>query len=281
MFVPLVALAAPVLLTSTATASDTCELPTDLAIQAEQAVVEGRFDDMEALVPRFEASLSCAPPVDPETLAAFLRAEAAWFHLTQFPDEARIAFRSAALLAPDAWTDAFGAELKTAYDAAARTESPGRGSIQLEPPPADPTLVVYIDGRETTFPLELNAGIHALQLVRGPESLGTVGTARYGSLVAVFPNEDVRVNPGVLPIEEAPALVGGPRRPVWLLAAAGGAVAVSAVTAAIAMNQPDIARQATSLAGVNKAEQRQRAMAFTSYGFLGAGAVAGGVYLAW
>ena len=61
-------------------------------------MVEGRFDDMSPLVVRFEEGLACAPPVEPTVLAAFLRAEGAWFHLTGLPDEARLAFRSAAAL---------------------------------------------------------------------------------------------------------------------------------------------------------------------------------------
>ena len=269
-------------LASTASAADPCELPTDLALQAEQAVIEGRFGDMPGLVDRFEGSLSCAPSVDPGTLAAFLRAEGAWFHLTQLPDEAAFAFRSAAKLAPAVWTEAFGASAHAAFVAAAQPEPPGSGTLQLEPAPADPHLLVHIDGEETTLPLHLDAGIHAIQLIRGPESNGPVGHSRFGKLVAVFPGEDIRVNPGVLPVEETSALLAPKSRgPVWLLASAGGALLISGITATAALQQPRIAEEASSIAEVNQAEKRQRALAFTSYGLMGAGLVATGVYFAW
>jgi hypothetical protein len=266
----------------TALGADSCELPTDLTIQAEQAVIEGRFDDMDALIPRFEASLSCAPPVDPRTLAAFLRAEGAWFHLTQLPDEAQLAFQSAARLAPAEWTPAFGSELRTVFDAAAAQPDSGQGSIQLEPPPADPHLVVYINGAPTTVPIQLASGLHALQLIRSEDAPIPDGTARFGTLVAVFPGEDLRVNPGVLPLETPrAALATRSRGPIWLLASAGGALLVSGVTAAVALNQPNIAEQARSLGEVDQAQQRQRTMAITSYSLMGASAVATGVYFAW
>ena len=267
---------------STAAGAEPCELPTDLALQAEQAVIEARFDDMNSLLPRFEASLSCAPPVDPLTLAAFLRAEGAWFHLTNLPDEAHLAFQSAARLAPSAWTPAFGEELRAVFDTAARQPLAGQGTIQLEPPPADPHLAIYIDGARTDTPIQLSAGLHALQLVRTETAPVPSGTARFGRLVAVFPNEDIRVNPGVLPIETPPPALGVKSRgPIWLLASAGGALLISGATAAVALNQPNIAEEASSLAAVNAAEQRQRRMAFTSYSLLGVTAVATGVYLAW
>ena len=267
---------------SSAWAVDPCELPTDLAIQAEQAVIEGRFDDMGALIPRFEASLSCAPPVDPRTLAAFLRAEGAWFHLSQLPDEARLAFQSAARLAPTEWTPAFGSELRSVFEAAAEAPNAGQGSIQLEPEPADPHLVIYIDGTPTTVPAQLASGLYALQLVRSKDAPVPSGTARFGTLVAVFPGEDLRVNPGVLPVEPPPSETAiRAQGPSWLLASAGGTLLVSGVTAALALHQPNVAAQASSLAEVNRAQRRQQTLAITSYSLLGAGVVAAGVYFAW
>ncbi|HCH66226.1 MAG TPA: hypothetical protein DFR83_25710, partial [Deltaproteobacteria bacterium] len=262
--------------------ADPCELPTDLAIQAEQAVIEARFDDMNALLPRFEASLSCAPAVDPLTLAAFFRAEGAWFHLTQLPDEAHLAFQSAARLAPSAWTPAFGEELRAVFQRAAAQPVTGEGSIRLEPPPADPHLMVYINGAPSTAPTQLSAGLHALQLIRSTDAPVQGETARFGTIVAVFPDEDIRVNPGVLPIE-TPRLevIQRTRGPIWLLASAGGAWLVSGVTAAVALNQPNVAQEAQTLAEVNRSEQRQRRMAVTSYSLFGAGAVATGLYFAW
>jgi len=269
-------------MTTAATAAEPCELPTDLALQAEQAVIEGRFTDMEPLVDRFEKSLSCSPPVDPQTLAAFLRAEGAWFHLTGLTKEAQFVFRSAHALAPDSWTVAFGAQMRDVFDSASQTARGGQGVIQLEPAPADTTLVTHIDGTPAKEPLQLDAGVHAIQLVRGPDSNGQVGAARFGRLVAVFPDEDIRINPGILPVEEATLLTTARKeRPTWLLASAGGAAILSGVTAAIALSQPAVARNATTLSGVNQAESRQRSMAFTSYGALGVSAVATGVYLAW
>lgn len=267
---------------STAQAEAPCELPTDLALQAEHAVVEGRFDDMEALVPRFEASLGCAPPIDPLTLAAFLRAEGAWFHLAGMEAEADMAFQSAARLAPREWTPAFGQQLRARFDSAADREAMVTGTLDLDPKPADPHLVVHIDGRPAQTPVALEAGIHAFQLVRSEASSGAVGEARFGRLVAVFPSEDILVNPGVLPVETALVSTPSPRdRPVWLLATAGGATLLSGLAAAVALNQPAVASEAQSIQAVNAAERRQRTMAFTSYGLLGAAAVAGAVYIAW
>jgi hypothetical protein len=275
---------APMFGAPVAHAADPCELPTDLTLQAEKVLVEGRFDDMPNLVERFEASLSCSPPVDRLTLAAFLRAEGVWFHLTGLSDEAAFAFQSAARLAPAEWTTAYGEEIRQVYQRAADTPAAGMATLQLEPLPADPHLVVHLNGEPITLPIQVESGIVALQLIRSEDAPVPDGTSRFGTLVAVFPNEDVRVNPGVLPIEQPTTTATtalGRKRPVWLLAAAGGALLASGATAAVALNQPDNALDAQSLAAVNQAERRQKVMAVSSYGLMGAGVVATGLYFVW
>ena len=66
-----------------------------------------------------------------------------------------------------------------------------------------------------------------------------------------------------------------------MLASAGGTLLLSDVTAALALHQPNVAEQASSLAEVNRAQQRQQMLAITSYSLMGAGVVAAGVYFAW
>ena len=277
---PLLPLLAALVWSNAAKAADSCERPSALVAQADQAVVEGRFADMPALVERFDTALSCAEPVDATTLAAFFRAQGAWFSLTGQTVESALAFQSAAQLAPDAWTEAFGATLRTRFDAAAAKEAGAAGSIRLSPPPHDPTLELHIDGLGSGAPATVTPGLHAVQLVRPASADYKPGEARFGRVVAVFPGEDVVVNPGVLSHEEAPAplVAARPDRPAWALGAGGGALVVAGVTAAMARRQGSVAADATSIAEVNSLEQRQKALAWTSYSFMGLGAVGAGLY---
>jgi len=263
-----------------ALAADGCERPSALVAQADQAVIEGRFDDMPNLVQRFDDALSCAEPVDSLTLAAFFRAEGAWFALTGMETESTLAFQSAARLAPGEWTAAFGTSLQTRFDMSSRREAGATGSIRLAPPPHDPTLQFHLDGLIATAPSTVAPGLHAVQLVRPPDSDVRPNEARFGRVVAVFPGEDVVVNPGVLTHEEAPppSLAARPDRPAWALGAGGGALVVAGVTAAMARRQGGIAANATSIAEVDALERRQRALAWTSYSFMGLGAVGASLY---
>ncbi len=273
---------AVLLFSQQADASDSCDPPSALVAQADRAVVEGRFTDMPDLLQRFDDALACAEQVDVRTLAAFFRAEGAWFALTGLETESDLAFRSAARLAPNEWTAAFGIGLQDRFNMSSSGRAGAPGSIRLAPLPDDPTLQLYIDGRTASAHATVDPGLHALQLVRPPDSVVRPGEARFGRVVAVFPGENVVVNPGMLPPEKAPQgpLSANTDRPAWALGAGGCAVVVAGLTASMARRQGGLAIDSTSMAEVNTLERRQRALAWTSYSFMGLGAVGASLYFA-
>lgn len=272
------------LLTLTAQAQDpaSCEPAAAVVAHAEGLVVDGRFDDFPAVMARFDEALSCGPPVDPLTLAAFLRATGAWLELSSLPDEAELAFRSAARLDPSGWTPAFGSTLKARFDAAAGTPPPAEGAMRLAPPPSDPALAFHLDGVPSPSDRPLSAGLHAVQLVRTEDAPARVGEARFGRLVTVQPGEDVVVDPGILGPEEVPtSFLFRPERPHWLLGAAGTSIVAGVVAGTVGRLQgANLETSTKSIADVNTAESKQQTLAVTGYTLLGLGTVGTAVYFA-
>lgn len=276
---PVLALFALTVAPHTAFAQD-CEPPELVVAQAEQAVLEGRHDDMKALIARFDASLSCSGPIPGPTLAAFFRAEGAYFHSLQYTDESNIAFASAQRLDPNVWTEAFGSTLKEQFTAAASPANTGVGTVRLDPLPHDPTLVLMVDGQQPSADAGIPVGLHAIQLIRGPDAFSP-NLSRFGRVITVYADQETVVNPGVLTHESpAEASIQRPRRPVWLLGTAGGAALVAGLTAGLASHQGKVVTEATSLAEVNQRETAQQRYAYTSYTTMGIALIAGGVYFA-
>jgi len=76
-----------------------CEDPGPLVGQAEDAVIEARFEDTQALLKRAETALSCREVTDKALIARMFLVQGAWMSLSGSPDDASAAFASAFKLA--------------------------------------------------------------------------------------------------------------------------------------------------------------------------------------
>jgi len=272
------------LLIAVAEATD-CREPGSLVSDAESAVLEARLDDAASALAALDQSLSCSAPAAPEILARMWLAEGAMLVFEGRSDEAVDSFAAARRAAPTVWVAAYGAELRAVYE---RAGSGGAGSLDLLPTPAEGEG--WLDGAATSFPAEVESGLHAVQVVRE-------GRARFGRVIYVAPGDalSVQTNLAATPLPEPvtpqpsagahtelsagpPAsppehVTGGGRSP-WLLVSSGALTAAAVGTAIAARSQSAQMAGSDSRSELNTHFQQQKLWAYTTYG-LGGLAVAG------
>lgn len=270
----------------------TCADAADLVAATERAVVAGRLSAVPELVEQTEKALGCADAgVGRPLLGRWYRAQAAWFALSNAPEEARLAWRSAELAAPGVWTEALGPRLLEDREAALATPgASGSGTIGLVPPPTGHRTT--LDGLEAPFPLSAPPGLHLVQIL-DPTTGGAV-FARQVFLIDA--GERFEIDTGPLPAPIAPgrpdAAVPPPHggvvapppaatsRSHWPLWTGVGAAVLSGTAAALARSQRTQLDGARSLDELDTAWDRQRALGWGAYGLAGLAVVGIGVDIA-
>lgn len=277
-----------------ARAAAACEEAAPLVGATERAVVSGRLGDVPELVAATEAAFACGPPAPRDLLGRWYRVQAAWFSLSDAPEEARLAWRSAALASPGSWTDALGPALHAEQVRALETTGSGNGTVALVPPPD--THQTLLDGLHVPFPVSTPPGLHLVQVI-DPGS-GTAVFARQVFLLEA--GERFELDTGPLPggspaptgatpppmADSAPVerlAPGSPDRATrtrWPLWAGLGAGALAGTAAALARAQSAAMQAATDAESLDTAWGRQRALGFTAYGLAGVAVVGVSVGLA-
>ena len=261
-------LAAPLAFLLIATPSlalaEDCPDPEAALGAAEQAVIDGRFEDADARLTEVEAGFGCGSLATPGQIARMWRAVGARLTLSGDPAAARDAFEGAARLDPDGWTTGFGEAMEAEWRAAASAPTQAWGALGLSPEPTG--FAPAVDGSLHEIPAQLPGGLHLVQV------LDTDGGALFARTVYLPPGGEVLVETGPLQshAESEAAVVGKKKHrfPTFLVLA-GASAAASGGMAALAMAQKPHYEEATDLDGLNGTHSTQQAFAYSSYGLAG------------
>jgi hypothetical protein len=250
-----------------------CEDPAGRVDLVEQAVLEARFDDARTHMAEAEAAFGCTGTADNGLLARIWLAEGAMAHVEGDPDSRDQAFASAARVSPGTFNDAYGDELRAAWEAAAGAPM-GLGQLALEGLSDD--AVAMVDGKTVQVPASLISGLYLVQADAG-------GGPPVFSRIVLVPDDQTLVVTVDDPSALASATVQEPsRRTRWpWYAAAGGAAVLSGTSAVLASRQDGGMEDATNLDQLDGAYGRQKGFAYASYGLAGASAALLGVGLVW
>lgn len=272
-----------------------CADPEALIAATERALVAGRLSTVPAFVQQTEQSFACADTVVARPLLGrWYRAQAAWFSLSDAPHEAALAWRSAELAAPGAWTQALGPSLRLERDAAlADTSRLGSGTINLVPPARGHRTT--LDGLETPYPVSAPPGLHLVQVLE--PAGGRAVFARQVFLIDAGELFEIDTGPLSVPtagatdaappppgagITASPSPTDGPTagRSHWPLWVGIGAGVLAGTAAALARSQRSSMQNSTDLAELDAAWSRQRAYGWSAYGLAGLAVVGIGVDIA-
>jgi hypothetical protein len=254
---------------------------------AERAIVDVRLDDAGRTLERVETAIGAPPSsvdgvcarLEPQVLARFWIAEGAMASLGGSADAARRAFRAAHRVDPAQWTTVFGSALRAEWESAAQVDD-ATGSIALDPsPPGDRST--WLDGLDSTFPVETADGLHLVQI-------GTGDAAEWGTIVLVPAGETFVVRVAELPSvpvqHAAEPTVAQPtnhaRRNAFLAGGAACLLTGGAFALAAEGKDDDIANAGDADA-LEAAHKSQEQLSTVSYAFLGLGAAGVVVAFAW
>ena len=265
-----------------------CADPAALVADAEQAVLEARWDDAWDLVDAVEDAFGCSPAASPELLARMWQAEGVLHASTGEANAADDAFAAASRVDPDQWNPDYGPAMKALFDATAG-RSPVPVVVELRPPLE--RFVGLVDGVVTTAPFSVPAGLHLIQV--GPQD----EPMRFAKVVFLPPGEHSVIDHGVdetVPAVGAVVAIGPvvgppppdaltdpsrPPRKTPLLVAGGAALALGLGSAIAATTQNAAMTNAASVDSLEAAYGRQQAFGYAGYGLLGAGGALVGLYL--
>jgi hypothetical protein len=186
----------------------------DMVEAAEQKLVEADLVGADLALRSLEKALGCGGLAESELLGRMWLVEGAWLTLQGDAQAATDSWQAAARVAPGRWVDAYGPELREAYEAAAR-----EARVVGEPPTEtarielDPPLFQWIgalDGVVTQFPARVNPGLHVVQV--GPNE----DDMRFARVLVAFPSAPSVVVTGLVeptnPFDVVdPAIVTGKR----------------------------------------------------------------------
>lgn len=197
--------------------------------RAEQDIVALRLEQARESLGQAEAGFSCGPPATPAQIARFWRAEGVWLTMQKRTEDADLSFAAARRLEPEVWTAAFGTELERQFKAAVGIDDP---PSMLELQPWDPRYLGWVDGRLTSFPAQLDAGLHLVQASRSPEPASA--SVEYGTLMVFSDGATTTLNTpfprdaGLLAEAPAPPVPAEPGSRSSLAWVAGGAASALA-----------------------------------------------------
>jgi len=141
-----------------------CDLPSVHVAAAERAVLAVERATATAELEQALAAMGCNPPVEPETLARYWLASAVLAQIEGAEARSKEAFVAAWRVAPAVWLPNYGAPMEQLRDGAVRELSKrSMGRLNLSQPPQHSE--VWVDGRQVAPPLDLEAGLHLIQLV--------------------------------------------------------------------------------------------------------------------
>lgn len=234
-----------------------CEDVAALVTQVETAVLDGRQEEVQALVSRTEAAFACGELADPTALAHLLLVQGVWLSLGGEKGDAKAAFVTAHSIQADVWDPKYGATLQAEYDAAVAGSAGTIGQITIEP--ATEGFRTALDGKIVAFPVTTTAGFHLVQVL-DPKS----GPSRFARLSLLGAGESLVVNTG--PLTHAPKTGRG--FPVWLAAGVGtGLLAGGGML--MAWRETGIMETATTQADLDSHFARQKVYTYGSYGLAG------------
>ncbi len=174
--------------------------------RVEQDIVALRLSQAAEGLTSAEAGFSCGAPATTAQVARFWRAEGVLLTIQERSEEARYSFAAARRLEPEVWTPAFGSEMEGLFRAASALDDPP-STVMLQP--WDPRYQAWIDGRATTFPVQIDSGLHLVQASRSPRA--SAATVEYGKLTLVSGGGAMtlklpfQADPGRLAEDSAPA----------------------------------------------------------------------------
>ncbi|MBN2799178.1 MAG: hypothetical protein JXX28_08535 [Deltaproteobacteria bacterium] len=262
-----------------AAAMAACDEPAVPLNLAEKAILEARLDEARQALDEVEQVLSCSPPASPALLARLWLMEGAWAQFSGDQGAATEAFASSRALDPGAWDADLGPALHTQY-LAAELPTGGEGSLVLQPPLT--TFHAYVDGVRQSFPAELGAGLHLVQV------LPPDGEALYARVIAVRPGEEVALVHGLRegprpvardnnrlpppPELKPPREPARPSRHLPVLGIGGGVALVAGAGALVgAASQDGAMETAATMEALDAAWGRQQLLGWGGYALLGAG----------
>ncbi len=191
----------------------------------EQDIVALRLDQAQDALAQAEAGFSCGPPATTAQIARFWRAEGVLLTIRKREEEAEFSFAAARRIEPDVWSPVFGPEMKKLFQAAQGLDDPP-STLTLQP--WDARYLGWIDGRATTFPVQVDAGLHLIQASRSPRA--SDATIEYGKIMLISDGAMTTLNtpfprdPGLLTETRRP---DGPSRSSVALVAGGAASALA------------------------------------------------------
>lgn len=256
------------LLSATAGAQDCPDLDA-LVTQAEDAVIEARFDDTADLVTQAEEALACRELADHAVVARLFLVLGARLALAGAAEDSSRAFASAWRVSPETWNVYLGPAMRQAYDAA-RERPPEAGTIRLAPEPEG--LSTALDGEMAAFPVDTAAGPHLVQV------LGEDGAARYARIVDVLPGGIVTLE---LDAMARPPAVSERRRFPTLLVAGSASALLAGGTAALALHQNTVMADARTSGALEAAFRRQQVLAWSTWGLAGLAATGVTLHFVW
>jgi hypothetical protein len=255
-----------------------CGDPSQLITQAEKRVMETRFDDAKIALESAEKAFYCGAIADPELLARMWITEGAMLSFSGDAASAEASFAAASRVAPDYWNQNFGPRLREQYQRAASHQT-GSGLIRLNPP-----LVHYVgtlDGVVTSFPIEVSAGLHLVQVGEAG------GSVKFAQVVVLTDKAALTISTGLIdPLEKTPRSSTSDAEPIvdnqrkgrktrrkpTMLIVAGTAGLLAGGAAGLAYAQRSGLNSASSVEELQAARQRQMAFAVTSYSLIGVAA---------
>ncbi len=252
--------------------------PEPLVQDLERAALEGRSEDAARLSAEVESAFACSPAADRALVARFFLAEAVVATLGPDPEAVDEALAAAAAASPGLWNADYGEALHQRYLVAAG-QKPALGKLVLDPMPADWTAIV--DGAPVPMPADLAGGLHLAQAGPTPTADAPRAPMAFARVIRVIPGETTRVAIAPLaPVNAPDAAPNARKRPLpWLVVGLAGAVGAAA-TAGGALAQDGAMRDAGTQDDLDAAFNRQKALAYTSYGLMGATAAGFGLYFA-
>ncbi len=252
--------------------------PEPIVQELERAALEGRTEDAASLSADVEAAFACSPAADRAIVARFFLAEAVVATLGSDPDAVDEALHAAAAASPGLWNADYGDALHQRYLAAAGRAA-ASGKLVLDPFPAGRTAIV--DGVPVPMPADLAGGLHLAQAGPTPTADEPRAPMAFARVIRVIPGETTRVPvTPVAPVETPDAAPAARKRPLpWLVVGLAGAVGAAA-TAGGALAQDGAMRDAGTQDDLDAAFNRQKTLAYTSYGLMGATAAGFGLYFA-
>lgn len=157
---------------------------------ATEGLIEADADEARSALDLAESGLGCGAVASPATLARFFLLDGATAALGGDRAATQDAFAAARRIDASVWVDALGARLREQHQAATGSGETGRVDVEAV------GWEVRWDGVVATFPADVPAGLHVVQVVGD-------GEVAFGRVVWLEPGEELVVSSGLPPKQAA------------------------------------------------------------------------------